>query len=127
MGDAECFPADGIQIVPGQGFPRGEGDRMDDAVKTIPVLLEFGEQGIDFTVAGHVARQHQFTVELGSQFDHAILYPLALIAEGKLCTLATHGPGDAIGNGAAAEQSGDQYVLVLEKCHGGFPGKSPAL
>ena len=55
-------------------------------------LPEFGEQRVDLGVAGDVAGKHQLAAELGSQFDHAVLDALALVAEGKLRAFAAAWP-----------------------------------
>ena len=81
------------------------------------MLAQSGEQGVDFRIDADVAGQHQPAAEFASKFLYALLDAIALVAESELRAFPLHRLGNAVGNGAAAQQAGDQDLLVVEKAH----------
>jgi hypothetical protein len=55
MGNAKGFAACAVEEVAFQCLTRGEGDRMNKRIETIPLLAELIEETGNFVVALHVA------------------------------------------------------------------------
>ena len=59
MGDAEGIARDAVEKVALDGLARRESDGMHQAFEAVPVLAEFGEEGIDLRVLRDVAGEDQ--------------------------------------------------------------------
>jgi hypothetical protein len=80
---------------------------MNDAIEAIPTRTQFVEQLFDFSVAGDVTRKHELAAKFEREIEHAVLDALTLVGKGESCALTLHHLGDAIGDRAIAEHSGD--------------------
>jgi hypothetical protein len=105
VGNAEGFTRDAVQEIAFDGFGRCKGDRMDKAVNAVPVLAELAIEGVDLCVFGDIALEYQLAVELGREFGNAVEEAFVLISEGEFRAFTMTGLGDAIGDGAVAQQS----------------------
>ena len=91
---------------------------MHEAVETVPVLAELGEQRVDLLVAADVAGKHQAGAEFRGEFGDAVLDALALVGEGQFGAFALACRSDAIGDGTVADQP------VISKR---FPARNPMM
>ena len=114
----EGVPGQSVEEFPFQGFARGEGNRMHDAVKVTPFAFECCKQGVNLLILGHVAGQHRNLAEVGGKFFDAFADVFTLIGERQLRAFPARGLGDAVGNRAVGQQAGDQDFLVLQESHG---------
>ena len=118
MSGAEALAVGGLDEAAGERLARREGDRVDDDVEAVPLVLEAGEGLVDLLVEGHVHRQDGLRSELGAEVDDAILDAVVLVGEGQLGAFALHGPRDAPGDGPFGGESDDQGLLSGQESHG---------
>ncbi len=90
---------------------------MHQDVEAVPVVVQVFEHLLDLAVVLHVTGHQDVGVEVRNQFLDSIAKALVLVSEGEFRTLAMHGCGDAIGNGAVAGNADDQCALALQKTH----------
>ena len=117
MRDAEGVTGDAFEEIALDGFGRGVGDRMDEAVQSFPVLAEVDEQLLDLRVFGDVALEQQIAAEFGGELGDAVLEALVLVGKGQFCTFAVAGLGDAVGNRMLRQNAGDEDALLCEESH----------
>src|SRR5712691_9524056 len=81
------------------------------------MFAEIAEQLLYLLVAADIAAESQLAAEFPGHFLHAVPHPFPLVCEGKLGAFAPHHFGDAVSDGAIAQQSGDQHAFAGEKSH----------
>ena len=118
MGDTEGIAGDAVEEIAFDGFGRGIGDRMNEAIKTLPVLAEFDEQIVDLRVFSNIAMKNQVAAKLCGEFRNAILEAFVLVGERQFCAFAVAGLGDTVGNGMLGKQTGNQNTFLCEESHG---------
>ena len=112
VSDAVVFAGQAIQKVAFQRFFGGKANAVDKAVKLWPDRRQVGHELGDGCVAAHIAVKNQFGVKLGGKAGDAVFEALAHIAEGQLGTFTVAGFGDAVGDGAVAQNAGDQKFFA---------------
>ena len=98
MGDAEVFARQAFEKITGNGLARRESNRVNKAVKLIPMLAELVKQRCNLCVVSHITFEDELGAEIGSKLGDAVLEPFTLVAEGQLGAFAVAGAGDAIGD-----------------------------
>ena len=118
MCEGKVFAGAAFEETPFDGFARGEGDGVDEAVQPAPLFAKTGEDGVDFGVACHVAGQEDFAAKFGAHFFDARFEFVVLVGEGEFGAFAVHGLGDAVGDGEVAGKAGDEDFFAAEEAHG---------
>lgn len=120
--DAESVPTQRVEELARERLARREGDRMHQAVESIPALRELREHRVDLGIFRHVAREHQIRAEFLRQLHHPVSHALALIGECQVGTFPARGLRHAVCDRAAADESGNENFPAGEKSHGGSVG-----
>ena len=117
MGDAKSLAAESIQKLAVQRLAWCVGNRVNKAVKSIPVFAQIDEQLIDIIIAADVALKNQFAAKSLGHILHTAVYPFTLIGESEFRTFAVHGLCDTVGDRAVADHAGNQNAFVGQKSH----------
>ena len=115
-GDAEAF-AGGVEEVAAELVGGGEGDGVDEDVDLAVLLLDGGEEGVDFVVVGDVALEAGCAGELGDEALGLELHALVLVADGQGCAGLVEFLGDAPGDGTLVGQPEDHGRLTRQIDH----------
>ena len=103
--------------MPAQFVLVGKADGMDEEVDRAPLLLQFRKGGVNAVEIFYIAIDEDLRAHTFRQWCQALSEGFALIGEGQFRPLAVAAFGHAIGNGAVADQTGDENFLAGEKAH----------
>src|SRR5260221_8907854 len=118
MRELEAFARSLHELVL-QVLARGEGDGVDERVKTAELLVDLLEDRVDLGVAGDVARQDERGVlERARQLLDALLQTVALVGEGEAHPLARESLRDRPRNRALVSHTENDSGLSFEHRHG---------
>ena len=124
VGNLEALAGGHIHKITVQFCSWGETYCVNDTVQAIPLFAQFGKDGVNGLVAGHIAREaHGLAAAVAfCSFKNAAFQFVVLVSESQLGTLAVHGFGNTGGNGAVAETlSGAQRCTPCETNYFAFP------
>lgn len=91
MGDAEGIARNAVEEIALDGFVRGIGNGMHQAVEAFPADAQFGKQVVDLLVVGDIAGEDQVAAKLFGKLGDAILEAFALVGECQPCTFTMAG------------------------------------
>ena len=117
MCDLEALARQAFQKITRNRLARCVANGMHKAVKPGPMRLQVIEHLRDLLVATYVAVKNQLGIKVSGKFGDALFKPFTHVTECQLCSLCAAGFGDAVGDRAVRENSGDQEFFASEKAH----------
>ena len=117
MGNAEIFAGDGLVKISPKRLARHVCNGVDDAIQTIPGLLQCGKHCGNFFVVADIAGEDQIRAKFRRHFLHPLAHAFTLVRKRQLCTFSMHCFGNAIGNRAIAQHAGNQNSFVCQHSH----------